>query len=209
VGLETIKKWAILVKVTKLRVEISVGNFLNRKESISFWALGTNWCCEWVDSLWSGNDNGHYGENWNLFLQGRLSCRWKQQLVSVLKTYKTVRCHELYYCNLFLITLNQPDWRHIYFVLCDYTGCFFGSKEHNNFHLPGYRATTTVLGIAIEEKHRIFWSHYFTYQRTKVSFVMDVFSLQKKSLNGAWVLHKSLNYRARFQSFYTSRHMFL
>jgi hypothetical protein len=32
----------------------------------------------------------------------------------------------------------------------------FGSKEHSHFHLPGYRATTAVLGIATEEKHCIF-----------------------------------------------------
>jgi len=33
----------------------------------------------------------------------------------------------------------------------------FGSKEHSNFHLPGYRATTAVLGRATEEKHCIFF----------------------------------------------------
>jgi hypothetical protein len=45
------KMWAIVVKVTKLRVEISVGNFLNRQESISFWAVGTDVVGVWVDSL--------------------------------------------------------------------------------------------------------------------------------------------------------------
>jgi len=149
------------------------------KKVLAFWRWKMMfWVSGFFLAVWL--DNGHYGGTWTLFLQDRLSYRWKQQLISALKNYKTARCQELQDRNLFLISHNQPDRRHIHFVPCHYTECyFFGSNEHRNFHLPGYRVTTAVLGTATEETHCSFWSHNFTYLCTKVSFVMNAFSQQK------------------------------